>query len=199
MSKLTKIPAVEKESGSVHAVVETPKGSHHKYDYDPALGCFQLKKTLPEGMTFPLDFGFIPSTLADDGDPVDVLVILDFPAALGTLVKVRLIGAILADQREKDGKWDENNRLIAVAEHSRTFARIKSLDDLQPDTMPQMVAFFEQYNKLEGKEFRSRGTCDAKQARGRAARRPESICKQEIRPRQMPGRGGRQFLRWTNN
>jgi inorganic pyrophosphatase len=165
MSKLTKIPAVDKETECPYAIVETPKGSHHKYDYNPELGCFELNKTLPEGMTFPLDFGFIPSTLADDGDPVDVLVVLDFPAALGALVKVRLIGAILAEQREKDGKWDENNRLIAVAKHSRTFAKIKSLEDLQPDAVPQLIAFFEQYNRLEGKEFRSRGTCDAKQAR----------------------------------
>jgi inorganic pyrophosphatase len=165
MSKLTKIPTLDKETGSVHAVIETPRGSHHKYDYDPLLGCFQLKKTLPEGMTFPLDFGFIPSTLADDGDPVDILVILDFPAGMGTVLKVRLIGGILAEQREKNGKWEENNRLIAVAQHSRTFAEIKSLGDLQPDSVPQMIAFFEQYNRLEGKEFRSPGTCDAKHAK----------------------------------
>jgi inorganic pyrophosphatase len=116
-------------------------------------------------MTFPLDFGFIPSTLADDGDPVDVLVVLDFPALVGALVKVRLIGGIRAEQREKDGRWEENDRLIAVAEHSRTLAKVRSLGDLQPDSIPQLIAFFEQYNKLEGKKFRSPGTCDAKQAK----------------------------------
>jgi inorganic pyrophosphatase len=155
---LVKIPAFDKETKCCHAVIETPKGSHHKFDYDPDLGCFQLKKTLPEGMSFPLDFGFIPSTLADDGDPVDVLVVLDFPAAMGALVLVRLIGGIEAEQREKDGKWEENDRLIAVAEHSRTLANVKSLDDLAPHTMDQLIAFFEQYNKLEEKEFRCTGT-----------------------------------------
>jgi inorganic pyrophosphatase len=162
---MIKIAAFDKKSKCCHAVIETPKGSHHKFDYNPDLACFELKKTLPEGMTFPLDFGFIPSTLADDGDPVDILVVLDFPAALGALVKVRLIGGIEADQRETDGKWEENDRLIAVAKNSRTLANIKSLDDLAPDTIDQLIAFFEQYNKLEEKEFRSRAVCTPKRAK----------------------------------
>jgi len=162
---LIKIAAFDKESKCCHAVIETPKGSHHKFDYDPDLACFRLNKTLPEGMTFPLDFGFIPSTLADDGDPVDVLVVLDFPAAMGALVKVRLIGGIAAEQRKKNKKWEENDRLIAVAEHSRTLANIKSLDDLAPDTVDQLTAFFQQYNKLEGKEFRSTGACTPTRAK----------------------------------
>jgi len=162
---LIKISAFDKETKYCHAVVETPKGSHHKFGYNPDLACFELKKTLPEGMTFPLDFGFIPSTLAADGDPVDILVVLDFPAAMGALVKVRLIGGIEADQREKNGKWEENDRLIAVAQHSRTLAEIKSLDDLAPDTMDQLIAFFEQYNKLEEKEFRCNSTSTPKRAK----------------------------------
>ena len=161
--KLIKIPAFDKDC--CHAVIETPKGSHHKFDYNPDLACFELNKTLPEGMTFPLDFGFIPSTLADDGDPVDILVVLDFPASVGALVKVRLIGGIAAKQRKKNGKWEENDRLLAVAKHSRTLANIRSLDDLAPDTLEQLTAFFEQYNRLEGKEFRARGTCTARRAK----------------------------------
>jgi inorganic pyrophosphatase len=161
---LTKIPAFDKKTKCFHAVIETPKASHHKFDYDPKLACFILKKTLPEGMTFPLDFGFIPSTLADDGDPVDVLVILDFPAEMGALVKVRLIGGIRAEQREKGAKWEENDRLIAVAHHSRTLADIKSLDDLGGDSVDQLTAFFEQYNRLERKEFRASDRCDARAA-----------------------------------
>src|SRR6266576_2672477 len=94
---ITELAAFDEDSECWHAVIETPKDSHHKFDFDPKLGCFELKRTLPEGMTFPLDFGFIPSTLGDDDDPLDVLVILDFPAAMGALVKVRLIGAIQAE------------------------------------------------------------------------------------------------------
>lgn len=162
---LIKIPALDKQSKCCHAVIETPKGSHHKFSYNADLACFELKKTLPEGMTFPLDFGFIPSTLAEDGDPVDVLVILDFPAEMGAFVKVRLIGGIEAEQREKDGTWEENDRLIAVARHSRTLASIQSLDDLGQVTLDQLIAFFEQYNKLDEKEFRSTGVCPPKRAK----------------------------------
>ena len=162
---LIKISPFDEKTGCCHAVVETPKGSHHKYDYDPDLACFTLKTTLPEGMTFPLDFGFIPSTLADDGDPVDVLVVLNFPASMGALVKVRLIGGIRAEQREKDGKWEENDRLIGVDGHTLTLSGVRSLDDLGPGALDQLIAFFEQYNKLEGKEFRCTGTCSGKEAR----------------------------------
>ena len=76
----------------VHVVIETPKASRNKYAFDPELKIFQLKKVLPEGMTFPYDFGFIPSTKAEDGDPVDVLVLMDEPAFAGCLLKCRVIG-----------------------------------------------------------------------------------------------------------
>jgi inorganic pyrophosphatase len=161
---LTQLPPFDKQTKCWYAVIETPKNSHHKFDFEPKLGCFELKRTLPEGMTFPLDFGFIPSTLGDDGDPIDVLVVLDFPAALGALVKVRLIGAIKAEQKEKDADWIRNDRLIAVAGHSRTLADIKSLDDLGPEQLNQLIAFFKQYNKLDGKHFRPVGNCDARAA-----------------------------------
>jgi len=113
-------------------------------------------------MTFPLDFGFVPSTRADDGDPIDILVMPDFPAAMGAIVKVRLIGGMEAEQKEKGGKWTRNDRLIAVAGHSRMLADVKSLDDLRPAQLDELTAFFEQYNKLEGKKFRCIGHCDAK-------------------------------------
>ena len=112
---LTKLPAFDEKSECWHAVIGTPKGSHHKFDFEPKSGCFELKRTLPEGMTFPLEFGFIPCTLGEDSDPVDVLVILDFPAEVGVVVKVRLISAIQAEQKEKDGDWVRNDRLIAVS------------------------------------------------------------------------------------
>src|SRR5215469_5002761 len=105
---LTRLPSRDKQTGCWHAVTETPLGSHHKYDFDPALGCFMLKKTLPQGMSFPLDFGFIPSTLGDDGDPLDLLIVLDFPATMGAVVKVRLIGGLCAKQKEKGGDWMRN-------------------------------------------------------------------------------------------
>lgn len=159
---LTKLPAFMDDT--CVAIIETPKGSHHKYDFEPNLGCFQLKKTLPEGMSFPLDFGFIPSTLGDDGDPLDILVLLDFPANMGALVKTRLIGCIRAEQKEKGADWIRNDRLIAVAAHSRTLSDTESLSDLHPEQLDELIAFFEQYNRLEERKFRSKGTCGAQEA-----------------------------------
>ena len=161
---LSSIEPYDKKSESWRAIVETPKASPHKYDYEPKFDCFCLAKTLPEGMTFPFDFGFIPGTLADDGDPLDILVLLDFPAASGIMVKIRLVGDIRAEQKEKNEPWERNDRLIGVAQHSRSLADIKSLDDLRPGMLDEVAEFFTQYNRLDGKAFRAAGTCDAKEA-----------------------------------
>lgn len=167
MSKplLTHISTFDEKSKSLHAIIETPKLSANKYDYDPDLACFKLAKTLPEGMSFPFDFGFIPSTLGDDGDPLDVLVLMDFPGVPGCLVKVRLLGAIKAKQKDRGEDWTRNDRLIAVAERSRMLSDIEVLNDLRPHLCDEITAFFVEYNKLDGKQFRPLGTCDAKQAR----------------------------------
>lgn len=161
---LSRLPLKDEKEDCWRAVVETPKGSHHKFDYEPELHGFLLSKTLPEGMTFPLDFGFFPSTLGDDGDPLDVLILLDFPAIVGAIILVRLIGGIKAEQRERDGKWVRNDRLLAIADSSRTLADIESIDDLRAGMLDEIIAFFEQYNTLAGKKFRSKGCCTAKGA-----------------------------------
>jgi inorganic pyrophosphatase len=159
---LTKLPAFYKNDW--HAVIETPKDSHHKYDYEPEFHCFVLKKTLPQGMSFPLDFGFIPSTLGDDGDPLDILIVLDFPGSMGALVQVRLIGCIQAEQKEKESDWKRNDRFVAVCSHSSTLADVKSFKDLRPKQLDELIAFFEEYNRLEDRKFRSIGTCGERQA-----------------------------------
>lgn len=139
--------------GDLLVVIETPKGSHNKYDFDPASGCLKLKKILPEGMVFPFDFGFIPSTLAEDGDPVDVLVLLDTAVPPLCLAQCRLIGAIEARQKEKGGRWQENDRLLAVSAHSRIHEKTAALDDLPPHQLEEIKGFFVDYNRLEGREF----------------------------------------------
>lgn len=161
---LSRLPSRDKKKEYWHAVIETPKGSHNKYDYDPKLRCFRMAKTLPEGMTFPFDFGFIPSTLGDDGDPLDVLVLMDFGAVSGALVDARLLGGITAEQKDKGKGWERNDRLIAVARHARETEDAQSLKDLRPGLLDEIADFFEQYNKLDGKRFRALGYCDAKHA-----------------------------------
>ena len=98
-------------------IIETPKGSRNKFKYDPDLRMFKLSKVLPEGMVFPYDFGFVPSTKGEDGDPVDVLVLMDEPTFPGCLLECRLVGVLEAEQ-EEEKKKKQNPRLIAVAKQS---------------------------------------------------------------------------------
>src|SRR5258708_20464997 len=82
-------PRDEEDGDLIQVIIETPKGSRNKYAFDPEQKVFELKKVLPAGMAFPYDFGFIPSTRAEDGDPTDVLVLMDEPAFPGCLLKCR--------------------------------------------------------------------------------------------------------------
>src|SRR5579871_455653 len=112
---LTRLPnQLDREAGTCLMIVETPKGRRGKYDYDPKTGLFELKVMLPDGMAFPLDFGFVPSTLCEDGDPLDIMLLADEPGVTGSAVKVRLIGVIEGEQSE-GRKTIRNDRLLAVA------------------------------------------------------------------------------------
>lgn len=160
MRGLSKLSTFDKDR-ALRVVIETPKGSHNKYAYDPNFGGFALKKVLPEGMTFPYDFGFIPSTKGEDGDPLDILVLMDFPVIPGCVVAARLIGAIQARQKDEGHDWIENDRLIAVASVSRKQESVKTLKDLRPHLLDEIAEFFVAYNKQAGGIFRRTGTCDA--------------------------------------
>jgi inorganic pyrophosphatase len=137
-------------------IIETPKGRRNKFDYDPPSGLFMLAALLPEGMAFPFDFGFIPSTLGDDGDPLDLMVLMDEPAHVGCLVDVRLIGVLEAQQTE-DGKTTRNDRLIGVAVHSYSHADNTSVKQLPKYLLDQVAQFFVAYNKGRGKKFEVQG------------------------------------------
>src|ERR1700710_72571 len=105
-----KLPAFDKgDKNLIVVIIETPKGSRNKYAYDVKEHIFELKKVLPAGMAFPYDFGFVPSTRGGDGDPLDVLVLMDEPAFAGCLVAARLVGVITAPQTERDGTDVENH------------------------------------------------------------------------------------------
>lgn len=142
------------DEGDLRVVIETPKGSRNKYDYNPDCDCMDLATVLPEGMSFPYDFGFAPSTLGEDGDPLDILVLMDAPVVPGVVIRARLIGAIEAKQRKKKGKWKRNDRLLAVACHAQTHSDIESLKDLRPHMLEEIKEFFVDYNKLRDREFK---------------------------------------------
>ena len=144
------------EESELNVIIEAPKGSRNKYAYEPEDGLFVLKSVLPAGAIFPFDFGFIPSTLGEDGDPVDVLVLMDEPAFTGCLVPSRLVGAIVADQTERDGTQERNDRLIAVAAKSYTHRDVRSLDDLNDTLLEEIEHLFRSYNEARGKRFEVR-------------------------------------------
>ena len=147
------------------AVIETPKGSPNKYKYEETYGAFRLNTVMPKGSFWPYDFGFIPSTVGEDGDPLDVLILMDEPAPMGCLVSIRLVGAIEAKQREQDGNWERNDRLLAISTKSHTHADIDDLDDLGSALLDEIEQFFANYTSQRGKTFKPIGRIGAKKAR----------------------------------
>lgn len=152
------------EDRKLNVVIETPKGRRTKYKYDEELGIFVLDKVLPSGFYFPHDFGFVPSTLGGDGDPLDVLLFIDEPCDVGCLVKARLIGVIEAEQ--SDGKENKkNDRLLAVFHKSETYRSVKSINDLDETVLNQIEHFFISYHKFNHVDFRPTARRDSKKAR----------------------------------
>lgn len=151
---LSETATFDAKTGDLRVVIETPKGSRNKYDYDPDCDCMELGTVLPEGMRFPYDFGFVPSTLGDDGDPLDILILMDEPVMPGCVIKARPIGAIEAKQKAKGEDWERNDRLIGIAVHSQTHDDAKSLGDLRPHLVEEIKQFFVNYNELRGRKFK---------------------------------------------
>jgi inorganic pyrophosphatase len=145
------------EEDELNVVIETPKGSRNKYNYDEKLRLFKLGGVLPSGASFPFDFGFVPSTLGGDGDPLDVLVLMDEPAFTGCLVRTRLVGVVEAEQTERDGETTRNDRLIGVAAKSRLLGRVRTLEHLGPALIEEIEHFFVSYNDIKGKVFKPLG------------------------------------------
>ena len=149
---------------SLRVVIETPKGSRNKFKYDPELGTYRLNSVLAEGMVFPYDFGFVPQTKAQDGDPLDVLLLMDAPAFSGCVVEARIVGVIEAEQTEKDGETERNDRVLAVATSSHNHADIKEPKDLNSNMIKELEDFFIAYNKARGTKFKLIGVRDMKTA-----------------------------------
>lgn len=146
-------PRDDEDQNTIQVIIETPKGSRNKYAFDPDQKVFELKKVLPAGMEFPYDFGFIPSTKAEDGDPVDVLVLMDEPAFPGCLLKCRLIGIIEGEEGTKKNA-ERNDRVVAIEQANHSYAHVEHIDDLGKKFLRELQEFFVNYHKLTGKEYR---------------------------------------------
>lgn len=151
------------EEGRVHAVIETPRNIRYKYAFDHKLGVFRLRSTLPEGLQWPYDYGFIPQTLADDGDPLDILVLTDIPTFTGCLMEARVLGVV---RLAKDGV--ENDRILAaptqvdgVSQPSDAFADV---DDVPKNTLDDISRFLIEYSQEQGHTIEFKGVRNKKKA-----------------------------------
>jgi inorganic pyrophosphatase len=152
----------------VNAIVEIPKGSRNKYEYNMDLGVFQLDRVLYSSMHYPEAYGFIPSTLYDDGDPVDVLIVIDQPLQTGIMIEVRPIG-ILKMQDEKG----TDDKIISVAKGDPTYSTVREVKELPRHTLIEIEHFFTSYKELEGKRVKSfgwHGVAEARRAINRASK-----------------------------
>ncbi|MCA1827865.1 MAG: inorganic diphosphatase [Myxococcales bacterium] len=141
---LTKLPAFN-DDGELHVVVESPRGAGVKLKYDPDLGAFEYGKALPIGLTYPYDWGFVPGTEAEDGDPLDALVLTDVPSYPGVVIACRPLGILQLDEKDEEGKKksrERNDRLVAVPVKAKRFEEMEDPDDLSARLRDEIERFF---------------------------------------------------------
>ncbi len=153
--RLDRIPA--RAGGGFHVVVETPRGAPCKLKLDPELGTLVLKRPLPLGFAWPYDFGFVPSTKAPDGDPVDALVLWDVSSPAGLVVPCRAAGVLQLDQAEDDGRRVRNDRIVAVPLAFERGEDVRTVDDLPERVKQELVHFSTSSVYFEGKDLRVLG------------------------------------------
>lgn len=151
MPNLINIPPFTND-GDVYVVVETPRGSRAKFDYDPKLKKFTLSKSLLTGLTYPHDWGFVPSTKADDGDPIDVMIVHDAATFPGIILTCRVIGILQIEQKSK-GKTERNDRLFAVPKDSHSEQALHDVRDLSKPIQQELEKFFKATDELEDKKL----------------------------------------------
>jgi inorganic pyrophosphatase len=147
----------------VNVIIETPRATRHKYAFDPKTGLFKLKTTIPEGLEWPYDYGFVPGTLGNDGDPLDILFLDDEPTFAGCFAEARLLGII---RLEKNGK--ENDRLLACAKHVDGIALstdpYEKVDDLPKSSIDSLCHFLVEYSEGAGNKVIFKGVDGRKKA-----------------------------------
>lgn len=140
----------------VDAFIEIPTGSQNKYEFDKELGVFRLDRVLYSPMHYPTEYGYLENTLAEDGDPLDILVLTSFPTFPGCVISSRVIGVLLmSDDKGPDEK------LLAVPVDDPRFDRVNSLEDVSPHILKEIEHFFQVYKDLENKETKIQGWKDA--------------------------------------
>lgn len=164
MPRLDQLPAWTKD-GELRVVVECPRGSQVKLKWDPDIGAMKLGRPLVVGATFPFEFGFVPSTKAEDGDPLDAAVLADAPSAPGVVVACRPVAVLRVTQKGERGRRVENDRLVCVACEDRRRAKMEDLDDLDARLRAEIETFFATAVALEDKDIAIVGWRDARAAK----------------------------------
>ena len=160
MTNYLNLPLGENAPNEVNAVIEIPRGQTNKYEYDKELNVFRLDRNLYSPVHYPGDYGFIPSTLSDDGDPLDVLVLVDAPSFTGCVMTVRPIGILrMVDQGREDEK------ILAVGLNNPIYKNLNDYSELYPHLLLEIEHFFSVYKELEAKRTRIKGWEDAESAR----------------------------------
>ncbi len=149
------------ERAAITVVIETPKESRVKFKLDPETEDYIFDRVLPPGMRFPFNFGFVPNTRAEDGDPTDVIVVLDELLFPGCVVECRALGVIRAEQTE-DGGTNRNDRIVAAPIKDR--GAPVSMDDLPNGFVADAARFFATYHEAEGNQFKVIGVGDTAEA-----------------------------------
>lgn len=162
MTDYLKLPIGDQSPLAVNAVIEIPAESSNKYEYDKKLNVFRLDRNLYSPVHYPGDYGFIPSTLSDDGDPLDVLVLVDAPSFAGCVITVRPIGLLeMLDQ----GVLDE--KVLAVGQNNPRYHNVNDYSEIYPHMLKEITHFFAIYKDLEGKRVEVNGWRNAAFARER--------------------------------
>lgn len=149
---------------TITVMVESPKGANQKFEYEPQERRFRLSKILPAGLVFPFDFGMIPGTKGEDGDPLDVIIVSENATFPGCVIDCRIIGVFQAEQTERDGTTMRNDRFIAIPIVSQQFPDINELAELPESILNQTEHFFKNYNEQAGKQFKVMARLSAGQA-----------------------------------
>lgn len=149
------LPPGRKPPSELHAVIEIPQGGRNKFEYDPATGLFRLDRVISSAVVYPAAYGFVPGTLADDGDPADVLVLTTEPAFTGCLVDARPVG-LLHMRDEKGG----DEKILAVPVRDPYYEGVRELSDVAPHVLRQMEHFFTIYKELEAHVVETFGWSD---------------------------------------
>lgn len=138
----------------ITALIECPKGINHKLNWNEKERSFKLSKILPAGLVFPYDFGMIPGTKGEDGDPLDIIILSEISGFPGLEIDCRIVGSLQCEQTERDGKTMRNDRYLGVAVRSDVYANIQDINDIPQGMVSAMEAFFKNYNEQAGKKFR---------------------------------------------